>query len=677
MLIPRFVLGVHMSLNDRCDYCADSWSFHDTAATLVGDDGAVMAAIEEERLDRIKHSNFFPVEAIRSCLKQAGVSLSEVKEIAVSMSRKGYDHLTGSMILMNAEQKHLQNAEELISRQFQKHFGISVSDRIRFTEHHEAHAWSAYGCSGLEKSLVVVLDGGGEVGSGIVGIGERNDFKTLKRFTAQQSIGKFYERMTHVFGYHRFDEYKIMGLAPYGDPLRFKELFSHAYRLLEEGEYSIVPWDVWRSILQKNNILSQARRKGEPFREVHQDLAAGLQCVVESIVLHVLSHYRRKSDLSALCIAGGVAHNCSAMGKIYSSRLFDTVFVQPAAHDAGLALGAALEVLSRRHRSRINPRIMHVYLGTDLGGSEEIEEELCSWGGLVSYQRVSDVSRRAAEMLAEGRVLAWVQGRSEYGPRALGNRSIIADPRPASNRDRINRMVKKREGYRPFAPSIVAERADEFFELSEDRRSLPFMTVAVKVREEFRSKLGAITHVDGSARIQTVSRQFNERYWSLLHSFGSLSGFPIILNTSLNNNAEPIVNSVGDAMSCYLTTALDYLIVGDYIVQRRPHPEQTLEKYSSLFVRIPNHRFLRMNRNAAEDLVYSIGSNAHPWMSQTTRKISGRLFRALVEQDGCAAVETLTNAQDDPLAQAELLSELESLWGDRAIVLSPRSVRTS
>jgi carbamoyltransferase len=665
------VLGVHMSLIHRTERSADSWSFHDTAAALVDDKGLVIAAIEEERLNRIKHSNFFPVEAIRFCLQQAGISLNDVREIAVSMSRKGYSHLATSIYLINAEQERFENPEDLIDKEFQRHFGVSVSDRIRFTEHHDAHAWSAYGCSGLEEALVVVLDGGGEVGSGIVGIGEGNKFATLKRFTDQQSIGKLYERMTHLFGYHRFDEYKIMGLAPYGDPLRYAQMFSYAYRLLEDGDYSIIPWDVWRSLLQKNNILSQSRRKGEPFQQVHKDLAAGLQRLVENIVLHVLTHFRKQSKLSALCIAGGVAHNCSAMGKVYASRLFDTVFVQPAAHDAGLALGSAFEVLSRKAPNQINSRLTHVYLGTDVGSGEAIAEVLGDWQALISYRKVEDVSFLAADLVAEGAVLAWVQGRSEYGPRALGNRSIIADPRPASNRDRVNHMVKKREGYRPFAPSVVAERADEFFELTADRCSLPFMTVSVTVREQFRSQLEAITHVDGSARIQIVSKQSNERYWSLLNHFGARSGFPVVLNTSLNNHAEPIVDSVSDALSCFLTTDLDYLIVGDYVVERRPAAGRSLEQYSSLFVRLPSHRFLSMSRNAANKLNYSIGSNAHPWMSQPTREISSHLFRALFEHQGSVAVSELANHQGSSLPDSDLLCELNSLWSDRAIVLSP------
>ena len=314
------------------------------------------------------------------------------------------------------------------------------------------------------------------------------------------------------------------------------------------------------------------RRQHEPFAQIDRDAAASLQETLETIVLHVLAHHRAATGLRHLCLAGGVAHNCSMNGQILRSGLFGRVFVQPVAHDAGAALGAAQHAAFRHGQSgRTREPLTHVYLGPDLPPPTGIEAVLSRWRHFLDFTREDDICRRAATLIAEGRVIGWVQGRSEFGPRALGNRSILADPRPARNKDRINAMVKKREGYRPFAPSVLRENAHLYFEIREDEE-FPFMIFVVGVRPEMRELLGAVTHVDGTARIHTVTRGTNDRYWRLIDSFRDLTGVPILLNTSFNNNAEPIVDSATDAIVTYLTTGLDDLVIGDYLVRKKPVP---------------------------------------------------------------------------------------------------------
>src|SRR5262249_1296171 len=282
---------------------------------------------------------------------------------------------------------------------------------------------------------------------------------------------------------------------------------------------------------------------------------ASLQETLEDIAFHTIRYYRQVTGQKRLCLAGGVAHNCTLNGKLLYSGLFDDVFIQPAAHDAGCALGSAMHAYLQAKGSLSRPRLDHVFWGSDAGADDEIESTLSRWTELVEFEKVDNVAERAAQLLAGGSVIGWVQGRSEFGPRALGNRSILADPRPAENKRVINAMVKKREGYRPFAPSVPEEDAADIF-VPPPMKTAPFMIFVVDVREHQRALLGAVTHVNGSARVQTVSRSTNARYHRLLAEFKALTGVPVLLNTSFNNNAEPIVDSVEDAVVCYLTTGL-------------------------------------------------------------------------------------------------------------------------
>jgi carbamoyltransferase len=657
-------------------------SMHDAAAVLLRD-GEVIAAIEQERLDRLKHSNKAPLDAIRFCLEAGGIGLGDLDHLAFYGNREYWDRLLAAHFMNNFEQPTLYDARTLLRRLLERELGGALGPgQPSFVSHHLAHAISAVSFSGFDESLVLVVDGQGDDLSGLVLEARGTALRVLRRLPIAKSLGYFYLDVVRYLGFRIFDEYKVMGLAPYGDPGRFRHLFQSFYSLEADGDYTIA--------LDTERLFAACmpRREAEPIGAVHQDLAAALQEALETIVLHLLRHFRQATGLANLCLAGGVAHNCTLNGKLLYSGLFDQVFVQPASHDAGCALGAALwlhhgggdcgdagdagdgdgaAVAAGRGRPR---PLDHVYWGSELGTPAEIERRLERWRPLVEIEQVADPAGAAAELIAAGQVLGWAQGRSEFGPRALGNRSIVADPRPPENKDLINAMVKKREAFRPFAPSVVEERAGEFFELPPGGERLPFMVFTVRVRPERRAELGAVTHVDGSARIQTVSRAANQRFWRLLHAVGERTGVPIVLNTSFNNHAEPIVDSVDDALVCYLTTRLDTLVVGDYLVRRRRLDWQA---HLALVPSLPRFVELRRARRFTPEGgwadVYECGRNTAPraW------PLSPGLFELLARADGRRGLDELAAAATTAGNDAEaLVGELLDLWSNRLVRLLPR-----
>ena len=666
------ILGLHLGHADVTDFNAHDWGPHDTAAALVDGTGQVLAAVEEERLNRIKHSNFFPVSAIQYCLESQQLELDEIDHIAIPFTRETLNEIAFGRFLTDSRVT-TRSAEERLASDFERLFGADVAGKFRFTEHHEAHAWSAFGCAPFDRALIFVTDGEGDPNrSGLIAIGDGSGLEVLKRFSGAQSLGALYQNMVKIVGYHRFDEYKVMGLAPYGDPAKYEAVFARGYGLLKNGDYVLASGSRWIQIFDDAGFLPQIRRKGEPFTQFHKDFSAGLQQMIERLALHVLRHYRRKTRIPQLCVAGGVAHNCTLNGEIYRSGLFDEVFFQPVAHDAGLAIGAAFEVLHRIDARAPRVPLTHLYLGPSIGTSDAIGRELSAWGELVTIEELTNPSERAAQLIAGGAVIGWVQGRSELGPRALGNRSILADPRPASNKEIINQMIKKREGYRPFAPSVTEEAVETYFDVTKDRLGLPFMILTVNVKERFRSELGAITHVDGTARVQTVSRLTNPSYWALLERFGQLTGFPIVLNTSMNNNAEPIVDSVEDAVVCYLTTGLHHLVVGNYLVTKKPLASHD-RVYDNLYPRIPLYRFLARRQRRGGTSAYCVGSNAHRWLAPAEREVSEQLFRVLERANGETSLGELVKGFGiGASARADLVRELLVLWEERCVVLSAR-----
>jgi predicted NodU family carbamoyl transferase len=556
------ILGISGSFNTVDDQWAvgiPRGNSHDAAAVLVRD-GVVVSAIEEERLTRIKHTHTFPLHAIRACLESARVDLGDVDQVAFFRGEEFLNRgVTGYLI-------HDPELEDTTARRrVVELLGDKVSgDQVAFVPHHTAHAASTYYESGFDRSAVLVMDGGGEYESVSLYVAEGDRLETVYQRPESASLGLMYWHFTRFLGYRLFDEYKVMGLAPFGDPQRYRALFESQYELGPAGEYSL-KYRAFDRALLKAGI--RPRRRHEPFSKDHLDFAAAAQETLERIVLHIAAGAAELTGQANLCLSGGVAQNCAANGKIATAGLFEQVFVHPASHDAGTALGAAL-VCANDQKPIVRNRRRTTALGSTIGSDDAVATELERWKRYLDFERCTSVADRAADLLASDQVVAWVQGRAEFGPRALGQRSILADPRPTGNRDRINSIIKQRESYRPFAPAVAAERAGEFFEIPDSAISADFMTFTVQVREEYRGVLGAITHTDGSARVQVVHRDASPLFWQLIDGFGSRTDIPIVLNTSFNNNYEPIVDSVADAIRCFLTMPLDYLIVGSIVVTR-------------------------------------------------------------------------------------------------------------
>jgi carbamoyltransferase len=638
---------------------------HDGAAAIV-EDGKVIAAIEEERLNRIKHSNKFPLGALRFCLDRAGASIKDVDRFAFYATEDYCNTLLARLYLTRPEMKVLRDTKTLVQELLQREFKCDIDpDRIIFSRHHMAHAISAYALSGFDKSLVLAVDGYGDFLSGLVALGEGSSLTQIETFPQSKSLGVFYLEVIQFIGYSSFDEYKVMGLAPYGDPATYRDVVRGLYELLPDGGYELYLDRIVPSLLGRIEI----RKKGQPFTQQHKDLAAALQQALEAIVLHVLRHYRQATDQRNLCMAGGVAHNCTMNGKILYSGMFDNVFVQPAAHDAGCALGAALLAsYEARPPASASPQLQHVFWGTDIGHDSAITRQLHSWHAFLTFERSPDIARHTAQLIAQGAVVAWMQGRSEFGPRALGNRSILADPRPADNKDRINLMVKKREGYRPFAPSVLEEDVRLYFDLPEGADKFPFMIFVVQVRPEMRPRLGAITHIDGTARVHTVSRQTNPRYWGLIDAFKQLTGVGVLLNTSFNNNVEPIVDSVEDGIVSFLTTGLDYLVVGDYLVRKRA---ASWDEQMAMKVSLPPYVRLSLTKGLVERKSMAPRYEIHTsYDSKFRRKLSEELGNLLIGLDGEKTIgELLRHSAVGKDREQSLMAELKDLWSERLVIM--------
>jgi carbamoyltransferase len=631
---------------------------HDAAAVLIVD-GNVVSAVEEERLNRIKHTDKFPINAMRFVLRQNGLQLQDLDQVC-------YYGLP-EYIFDGGESVSLSGKIQGLVREA---FGCDLDEKkLYFVHHHLAHAVSAFHMSGFDKGLVLSIDGQGDGISGMVLNAEGKKMDVLEKYSVPDSLGIYYLNVIDVLGYKQFDEYKVMGLAPYGNPAAYRDLFKSFYSLLPEGQYSI---DLKK--VKKCYLLTPRRKKDEPFDQIHKDIAAALQESVEEIVMHILKHYREKYNHTKLCMAGGVAHNCSMNGRILYSGLFEDVFVQPASHDAGCALGAALYRYYELEPQAPLMKLEHVFWGTPTGENESILKNLERWKDFINYERVDHITRKAAQLLADGAVIGWVRGKSEFGPRALGNRSIIADPRPPGNKDIINAMVKKREAYRPFAPSILEEYVEDYYDLPFKTRQFPYMIFVVKVKEDKQEILGAVTHVDGTARIQTVSRQTNPGYWELIDEFRKITGIPVVLNTSFNNNAEPIVDSVNDALVCFYTTKLNYLVVGDYLISKKEVDDSS---HLTLVPSVPMHnilvqtnKFISSNESTK---IYEIKNNfdngyqspVSPGVFHVLNRVNGKLTLAdLMEKTGVTGDEE----------KRKILDEIRDLWGKRFIKLNPDGV---
>lgn len=664
-----------------------SVDLHDAAAALVKD-GQVVSAIEEERLNRIKHSNKTSLySAARFVLEDYGITLKDVDYLCYYLTEE-----TCNWMIKAVSKKEFKPIRSRLLEKIKQLFDTDFpEDKLLFVHHHLAHAVSTFKMSGFEESLIMSIDAGGDGISGMMLKAKGNDMEVLEQIPLKKSFGTFYTGLIGYLGFRHFDEYKVMGLAPYGNPDTYKDVFKAFYRLLPEGRYEINP-DFFHVL---NHLEGIPREKGEPFSRVHQDVAASIQDALEKMIFHVVKHYKKKYNHNRLCLAGGVAQNCTVNGKLLYSGMYEDIFVQPASYDAGTAIGAALYPYydQLKDKARTYPRLETVYWGSPIGTNDTLLEKLKDWGPFVHYEKIDNITQATAKLLADGAVVGWAQGRSEFGPRALGNRSILADPRPAQNKDIINAMVKKREAFRPFAPSVLEEYVEEYYEVPPafKYKKFPFMTFVLDVKKEKQEILGAVTHVDGTSRIQSVSREQNEKYWQLIDEFRKLTGIPILLNTSFNNNVEPIVNSFEDAMVCFLTTRINYLVVGDYLIRKKEFENSV---FLDMVPAIPLHISLShlkksVSSRDTEDVYeirdnFLISSNALSdrvvfsdlSFGLVKSGVSRELFSILHHVDGKKDLAQLMNNPQglDEAKQNSIIDEIKSLWTLRLIRLKPQKV---
>jgi carbamoyltransferase len=547
---------------------------HDSSACLVRG-GELVFAVAEERISRAKHDARFPENAIRACLDFARVKAEQLDEVCFGWQVAGaafrHDlkcYASGKMpaTYLNGLNSTLHFMsmwhQEGGAKRFAQIFGVTKA-RMRFVDHHLAHALSAYSFSGFEDAAVVVMDGRGAWEATSIWRGRDGRLEHVLTIPFPDSVGYFYSEFTEYLGFHRnSDEWKVMGLAPYGKPGIDLRAFIDA----DAAPYKV---DARRLVANGAAPFAEMVRLFGPRRipeseidERHKDVAYAVQDVCEIAMMSVVKMAIEKTKSRNVCLAGGVALNSKANGKIVASGMVDKFFVQPAASDDGVALGAAVApYLDGGRRLPMEP-MRHAYLGPEFD-DEAIESALKTYK--LRYARLNDVAATAAELLSNGKILGWFQGRMEFGPRALGSRSILADPRDPEMNAKVNNAVKFREWWRPFAPSIKKEAAGEYLESASDS---PFMILTAQVRPEKRAVIPSVTHVDGSARPQTVEKEINPLYWRLIDEFGKRTGVPVIMNTSFNLRGEAIVHTPTDAIRTFFSSGMDALVIGSFLVEK-------------------------------------------------------------------------------------------------------------
>jgi carbamoyltransferase len=574
-------------------------AYHGDVAAALLRDGELVAAVEEERFRRVKHYAGFPRDAIRACLSIAGVEGRDVDAFAVSRDPNAHLWRKGLFALRHVPSPSLirdraTNAMSVrhLARVCATELGLDeshVAPRMHYVEHHAAHLASSYFASPFDEAAVCAIDGFGDFVSTSTGIGRGACLAIQNRVFFPHSLGLLYLALTQFLGFPKYgDEFKVMGLAPYGEPV-FAEKIRQLLHVSDEGDLCLdlsyfthwsggmtMTWndgepEIGRVFTPKlEQLLGPARRPQEPLDQRHEAIAASLQCVYEEAAFRILRALHARVRNPRLCLAGGCAMNSVANGKVRAETPFTDVYIQPAAGDNGTALGAALHVW---HRQRGGHRfeMRHGYWGPQFDQAEieaavdarrgEVEARQCTRTNMSSEQQLCE---QTASRIADGRVVGWFQGRMEWGARALGNRSILADPRRRDMRDIINARIKFREKFRPFAPSVAVEALHDYF---VDAVHDPFMIHVYPVRPEKRDVIPAVTHVDGSGRLQSVSRETNPRYWALIQAFRRQTGVPVLLNTSFNEN-EPIVLTPDEALDCFLRTDMDVLVMGSLVLQK-------------------------------------------------------------------------------------------------------------
>ena len=598
--------------------------YHDSAACLIKN-GEIIAAAQEERFTRKKHDPGYPHNSIEFVLGYANLKLSDVENIVffekpflkferlletyVAFAPLGFNSFSKAMPIWIKE-KLFQ--KKFLYDRLKKHDNNYTSDKnIYFSDHHLSHASSAFFPSPFEEAVILTADGVGEWATTTVAVGNNNNLEIKKEIHFPHSLGLLYSAFTYYTGFKvNSGEYKLMGLAPYGKPIyinKIKQLIDikddGTFRLNQK--YFNYATGLTMTNNKFNNLFGQKRRdpNNESISQFHMDIAASIQSVTEEIMIKLLENIRDEYKIKNLCLAGGVALNCVANGKILKKRIFENIWIQPAAGDAGGSLGAALALWYIEKKNQCIVKKHDSMKGSYLGGEfsqNQIEKELSSIGAKFDILKYEDVIDKTTDFLKDEKAIGWFQGRMEFGPRALGGRSILGDPRSDKMQKNLNLKVKYRESFRPFAPSVLKEKLSKWFDINVQS---PYMLLVANVNSEKiikmtkeqnelfgidklnvkRSEIPAVTHVDYSARVQSVSKQTNEKYYDLISKFEEKTGCPILVNTSFNVRGEPIVNTPTDAFNCFMGTELDYLVIGNCILDKKKQDPRLKRNYINKF----------------------------------------------------------------------------------------------
>ena len=598
--------------------------YHDSAACILKD-GKIIAAAQEERFTRKKHDPSYPKNAIEYVLSHADIQLSKVDKIVffekpflkferlletyVAFAPKGFNSFTKAMPLWIREKLFQKN---FLFNKLKEHDENYKSDEnIFFSDHHLSHAASAFFPSPFEEAIVLTADGVGEWATTTVAIGKGNNLEIKKEIHFPHSLGLLYSAFTYFTGFKvNSGEYKLMGLAPYGKPI-YEDKVKKLIDIKDDGSFRLdqkyFNYATGLTMTNKkfDDLFGHKPRnpQKEKINQFHMDIAASIQKVTEDIMIKLAKSIREEFKINNLCLAGGVALNCVANGKILKEKIFDKIWIQPASGDAGGSLGAALALWyiedDNKRLVNLDDEMQGSYLGKEFS-QKEIKEELASLGANFEILNYDNLIDKTADLISNGKALGWFQGRMEFGPRALGSRSIIGDPRSDSMQKNLNLKVKYRESFRPFAPSIIKEDLSEWFDLKVDS---PYMLLVANINKNKkiemtneqqklfgidklnvkRSEIPAVTHVDYSARIQTVSEKTNKCFYDLISKFKEITGCPILINTSFNVRGEPIVNTPTDAFNCFMGTELDYLIIGNCILDKKKQNPKLKKDYTKEF----------------------------------------------------------------------------------------------
>ena len=599
--------------------------YHDSAAALIKN-GEIVAAAQEERFTRKKHDESFPANAILFCLSEEKINLTDIDAIVfyekpflkferlletyIGFAPAGFKSFCASVPIWIKE-KLFQ--KDLIFKELKK-IDSNFKDikKIKFSDHHISHAASAFYPSPFDKSLILTLDGVGEWATTTIGIGENNKIELLQEIHFPHSIGLLYSAVTYYLGFKvNSGEYKVMGLAPYGEPKYESLIFNNLLDLKDDGSFRLnmkyFNYATGLTMTNKNFDLLFGKKRRSPetenLEQFHMDVAASIQVVTEKIVIKICEFIKKEYNQENLCLAGGVALNCVANGKILQKKIFKNIWIQPAAGDAGGSLGAALaywhQELNKKREISNRDLMKGSYLGPSFS-DKEIENELRKVGAIFDKVENENLYHEVACHLKNEKAIGWFQGRMEFGPRALGNRSIIADPRSDKMQKLLNLKVKFRESFRPFAPSVLREKVNEYFNLNVDS---PYMLIVANINENIkiemsdaeknlfgieklnikRSTIPAVTHVDYTARIQTVDSSTNPKFYNLIKKFNDLTGCAVLVNTSFNVRGEPIVGSPSDAFKCFMGTDLDILVIENFILNKKNQDSKLKEDYKNKY----------------------------------------------------------------------------------------------